>query len=131
MPLRILIVDDHAFARKGLRSVLERREDFEICGEATNGKQAITETMELRPDVVVMDVSMPVLNGLEAARSILEKSPNTPIVFISMYNMKEILIEAHEIGARAYVLKADAEQNLANAVDAASRKQMYFPRYLS
>ncbi len=119
MPLRILIADDHELARKGVRSVLEKRIDFEICGEATNGKEAIQKTLELNPDVVILDISMPVLNGLDAARIIRKSSPNTPILFLSVHDPREIVTEAHKIGVRGYVLKGDAERNLVSAVDAA------------
>lgn len=127
MARRILIADDHELARKGVRSILERRMDFEICGEATNGKEAIQKTLELHPDVVILDVSMPILDGLEAARMIRKSSPNTPIIFVSIYGLREMVTEAYNIGARGYVLKQDAEKNLVDAVEAAVRNQTFFP----
>jgi DNA-binding NarL/FixJ family response regulator len=127
-PLRILIADDHEFVRRGLRSVLETRVDFEICGEAANGEEAIQKTLELNPDVVVFDINMPVLNGLDAARTIRKLSSNTSIIFVSVHDPTEVVREAKKIGARGYVLKADAEQNLVNAVEAVVHDESFFPR---
>jgi two-component system, NarL family, nitrate/nitrite response regulator NarL len=127
MPLRTLIAEDHELARNGVRSVLKKRIDFEICGEATSGKEAVQKTLALNPDIVILDISMRVLNGLEAARIIRKSSPNTPIVFLSVHHPRQIVTEAHKIGARGYVLKGDAEQNLVKAVDAAVQNQTFFP----
>lgn len=110
--------------------MLESRTDFEVCGEAKNGKEAVLKTQELHPDVVILDLSMPVLNGLDAARIIRQTSPNIPIVFVSIYDSGQIMKEAYRIGVRGFVLKENAEPNLVQAVEAAVRNETYFPSNL-
>lgn len=120
-PVRILIVDDHAVLRKAVRDLLESRNEFEVCGEAENGLQAIKMAAELKPDVVILDIVMPVMNGFEAARKIKEVSPDSRLVILSAYKDKQMLEEAKNVGAVCYVPKSDAERELIDAVKSAAR----------
>jgi len=108
---RILIVDDHEVIRRGIRSLLTR-DSLEICGEAENGKQALEKVRELKPDLVILDVSMPVMNGLEAAREIRRFAPRTKIVILSVHDSPQIIEIAKKAGADAYVLKSAADKDL-------------------
>ena len=117
MPVRILVVDDHAVVRHGVRALLESHEGWEVCGEATTGRDAVTQTLQLRPDVVVMDLSLPELNGLDATRQILKAAPNTEVLVLTMHHSEEVARDVLQAGARGYVLKADADENLIAAVD--------------
>jgi CheY-like chemotaxis protein len=108
---RILIVDDHETIRRAIRSLLTR-DSLEICGEAENGKQALEKVRELKPDLVILDVSMPVMNGLEAAREIRRFAPHTKIVILSVHDSPQIIEIAEKAGADAYVLKSAADKNL-------------------
>jgi DNA-binding NarL/FixJ family response regulator len=117
MPLRILVVDDHAVVRRGVRSLLESHEGWEVCGEATTGRDAVEQSRRLRPDVVVMDLSLPELNGLDATRQILKESPETEVLVLTMHHSEELARDVLKAGARGYVLKSDADENLIAAVD--------------
>jgi DNA-binding NarL/FixJ family response regulator len=115
--LRILIVDDHAVVRRGVRALLESHTDWEICGEATNGRDAVEEARRLKPDIVVMDLSLPGLNGLDATRQILQESPGTEVLVLTMHHSEELARDVLQAGARGYVLKRDADENLIAAVE--------------
>ncbi|MCU1382165.1 MAG: DNA-binding response regulator [Acidobacteria bacterium] len=115
--LRILIVDDHAVVRRGVRSLLKSQPDWEIVGEATTGREAVEMTRALQPDVVVMDLSLPELNGLEATRQILKEAPRTEVLVLTMHHSEELARDVLGAGARGYVLKSDADQNLIAAID--------------
>jgi len=117
MSLRILVVDDHAVVRRGVRSLLESHEDWEVCGEATTGRDAVEQSRRLRPDVVVMDLSLPELNGLDATRQILKDAPDTEVLVLTMHHSEELARDVLQAGARGYVLKSDADENLITAVD--------------
>src|SRR6476659_301852 len=117
MSLRILLVDDHAVVRRGVRSLLESQEGWEVCGEATNGRDAVEQSRRLRPDVVAMDLSLPGLNGVEATRQILKDAPETEILVLTMHHSEQLARDVLQAGARGYVLKSDADQNLIAAVD--------------
>ena len=117
MLLRILIVDDHAVVRRGVRSLLESQEGWEVCGEATTGRDAVEQSRRLRPDVVVMDLSLPELNGLDATRQILKDTPDTEVLVLTMHHSEELARDVLQAGARGYVLKSDADENLIIAVD--------------
>ncbi len=117
MPLRILVVDDHAVVRRGVRSLLESHEGWEVCGEATTGRDAVEQSRRLRPDVVVMDLSLPELNGLDATRQILKDAPDTEVLVLTMHQSEELARDVLQAGARGYVLKSDADENLIAAVD--------------
>jgi DNA-binding NarL/FixJ family response regulator len=117
MALRILVVDDHAVVRRGVRSLLESHDGWEVCGEATTGRDAVEQSRRLRPDVVVMDLSLPELNGLDATRQILKDMPDTEVLVLTMHQSEELARDVLQAGARGYVLKSDADENLITAVD--------------
>jgi DNA-binding NarL/FixJ family response regulator len=123
--LRILVVDDHAVVRRGVRSLLESHEGWEVCGEATTGREAVEQSRRLRPDVVVMDLSLPELNGLDATRQILKDAPDTEVLVLTMHHSEELARDVLKAGARGYVLKADADENLITAVDNLRRHKPY------
>src|SRR5688572_10051220 len=117
MPLRILIVDDHAVVRRGVRALLESCEGWEVCGEATTGRDAVEQCRQLRPDVVVMDLSLPELNGLDATRQILKDAPATEVLVLTMHHSEELARDVLRAGARGYILKSDADESLIAAVE--------------
>ena len=121
MTLRILVVDDHAVVRRGVRALLESQDGWEVCGEASTGRDAVEQSRRLHPDVVVMDLSLPELNGLDATRQILKDAPNTEVLVLTMHHSEELAREALQAGARGYVLKSDADENLISAVDSLRR----------
>jgi DNA-binding NarL/FixJ family response regulator len=114
---RILLVDDHEIIRKGLKSILEARKDWEIVGEATTGREAVKKVEELKPDVVVLDISMPELNGLEAVRQIVRIAPRTEVLVLTMHESEDLVREVLEAGARGYLLKSDAARQLISAIE--------------
>jgi DNA-binding NarL/FixJ family response regulator len=113
---RVLIVDDHAFIRRGVQTILHAFPEWEFCGEAENGKDAIRLADELKPEVIIMDVSMPGLNGIEATRAIRKTQPGVKIVLLTLHESSELLRSAFRAGARGYLLKTDAEQELVRAL---------------
>jgi DNA-binding NarL/FixJ family response regulator len=115
--LRILIVDDHAVVRRGVRSLLESQPGWEVSGEATTGREAVDLARRLQPDVIVMDLSLPELNGLDATRQILKESPRSEILVLTMHHSEELARDVLQAGARGYVLKSDADENLIAAVE--------------
>jgi DNA-binding NarL/FixJ family response regulator len=115
--LRILIVDDHAVVRRGVRSLLESQPGWEIAGEATTGREAVDLAKRLQPDVVVLDLSLPELNGLDATRQILKHSPRSEILVLTMHHSEELARNVLQAGARGYVLKSDADQSLIAAIE--------------
>jgi DNA-binding NarL/FixJ family response regulator len=117
-PLRILIADDHPLVRRGLRSVLDAVPDFTIAGEAATGREAITRAGELRPDVVLMDLQMPDLSGIEATREILAVQPETRILVVTLFEDDDSVFLALRAGARGYVLKDADEEELVGAIRA-------------
>lgn len=117
--LRILIADDHPVIRKQVRSILDAHPFFEVCGEAVDGAKAIEEAQKLEPDVVVLNVNMPILNGFEAAREIKTKVPKSAIVILSSNADERFVEEAKKVGARAYVAKTKAGEALIKAIEVA------------
>jgi DNA-binding NarL/FixJ family response regulator len=115
--VRIMIADDHAIVRRGLRALLECQPDWEVCAEASNGLEAVRCVEQLHPDVAIVDIGMPELNGLEATRQILSISPHTEVLILTMHQSEEVVEEVLKAGARGYVLKSDADQNLIAAVE--------------
>jgi DNA-binding NarL/FixJ family response regulator len=113
---RVLIVDDHTFIRRGIQSILKSSPGWEFCGEAENGIAAIRMASELKPDVIVMDVSMPGLNGLEATRVIHEAQPEIKIVLLTLHDSVEILRSGFDAGAQGFLLKSEAEHELLRAL---------------
>lgn len=129
--LRILIADDHDIIRRGLRQLLMAKPGWEICGEAKTGREALTLAEQLKPDIIVMDISMPELNGLEAARQLQKNSPQIGILILTMYFTDQLVREVIDCGARGYILKSDADKELVNAVEALANRRTYFTREAS
>jgi DNA-binding NarL/FixJ family response regulator len=114
---RVLVVDDHAVIRRGVQGILRSFPEWELCGEAENGQEAIKLAETLKPEIIIMDVSMPVLNGLEATRIIHDLFPNTKILLLTLHSSTELVRTAFRAGARGYVLKSDAEHELVRALN--------------
>ncbi|MCD6394118.1 MAG: response regulator transcription factor, partial [Planctomycetes bacterium] len=125
MTLRVLLVDDHEIMRQGLRLLLEKNSDMEVVGEANDGLKAIELTKELEPDVVVMDVNMPGVDGADATRRIVNDQPDTRIVALSMHSKKGFIIEMLKAGASGYVLKENAFSELVNAITTVMCNEIY------
>ena len=126
MTVRILVVDDHDIIRRGLKQLLSSRQGWEVCGEGKNGREAVELVEQLNPEIVVMDVSMPELNGLEAARRIHKQFPKTGIVILTLHFSDQLVREIVAVGARGYVLKSDADRDLISAVEALANHQTFF-----
>ena len=124
--LRILLADDHEMLRRGLRATLTEQPGWEICGEAVNGRQAVGLARQLRPDVVVMDLAMPELNGLEATRQIRRALPRTEVLVLTFDESEALVREVLKAGARGYVLKNDLSRVLVQAVENLSLHRPYF-----
>jgi two-component system, NarL family, response regulator NreC len=124
--LRILLADDHTVVRSGLRALLERQSNFEIVGEAQNGRETVSLCASLQPDVVVMDVGMPLLNGIEATKALLKQSPSTGVVILSMHSDESYVMRSLQAGARAYLLKDSAPSDLLSAIEAVSHGKSFF-----
>jgi DNA-binding NarL/FixJ family response regulator len=124
--VRILIADDHTVARRGVRALLETQKTWKVCGEAATGSEAIQLARKLKPDVVVMDITMPELNGLEATRQILAESPDIQVLILTMHESDEVVREVLSAGARSYVLKTDLDQELISGVHALLRGETFF-----
>jgi len=124
--LRILVVDDHEMVRRGLRTLLEAHPGWKVVGEAVNGRDAVEMVKQLKPDVVVMDISMPEMNGFEATRRIQETAPQTAVLIYTMHKSEQMAREAVKAGARGYVLKSDGSNDLITAVEGLSRHETFF-----
>lgn len=124
--MRILLVDDHEIVRRGLRNLLETQEHWLVCGEAEDGEGAVEKTKALRPDVVILDVSMPRLNGFGAAKLIRELFPETPILLYSMHYSRVFVDEARRIGVTGYVSKSEDAPTFLMAVDAVQHHRPFF-----
>jgi PAS domain S-box-containing protein len=126
-PLRILIVDDHEIVRQGMRSLFALRANWEVCGEAVDGLDAIDKARQLKPDVILLDVSMPRLNGLDAARAIRKEVPSSEIVIVSQHDASHMRQKAIEVGARGYVAKSELSRELLVAIDGILRERTETP----
>jgi len=124
--LRILLADDHIVMRTGLRALLERQPNLEVVGESEDGRETIELSASLKPDVVVMDVGMPILNGIEATRMIVGQHPTTAVVILSMHSDESYVMRALKAGARAYLLKDSAAADLISAIQAVSQNKAFF-----
>jgi len=113
---RVLIVDDHAIIRRGVQGILRGHPEWELCGEAENGQEAVRLAGELKPEVIIMDVSMPGMNGVEATRVIKKNLPEAKILLLTLHMSVDLVRSAFKAGARGYVLKSDAEQDLIRAL---------------
>jgi DNA-binding NarL/FixJ family response regulator len=129
--IRILLADDHTVVRKGLRLLLESQDGFQVIADACDGRETVALAELHQPDVVVLDVAMPILNGIEAARQISAKFPNTAIVFLSMHSDEGYVLKALKSGARAYLLKDSAEYDLIAAIKAVSEGKAFFSPAIS
>jgi len=123
--MRILIADNHAIFRRGLRGLLESRSGWEICSEASNGREAVQEVQRRKPDVAILEIRMPEMNGLEAARRITKDAPGTEVLIMTADTSREAVHQALQAGARGYVLKSDAECNIVDAVETLGRHKPY------
>jgi DNA-binding NarL/FixJ family response regulator len=123
---RILVADDHEVVRRGIRSLLKAHPGWEVCAEVGEGRQAVERTIELQPDIVILDISMPDMNGLTAAREILHQLPKQRILVLTMYDSEKILHDALQVGVRGVVLKSDASLDLVRAVQALEQDMTFF-----
>jgi len=117
MPVRLLIVDDHEIVREGIRSILKARPDWEICGEASNGREGIATTRALKPDVIIMDISMPVMSGLEATSQIVKLGLPCRILIFTTHESERLASDVQQSGAQGYVVKSQAARNLIAAIE--------------
>lgn len=124
MSLRVLVADDHALVREGFRALLERK-GFQVVGEAVNGQEAVRMADELKPDIALLDVQMPILNGLDAGREIQRANKNTHVVLLTMHAEDHLMATALRAGIRAYVLKSQVAEDLVHAMRAVMRRQIY------
>jgi len=124
--LRILIADDHEVARKGIRAVLESHVGWEVCAEARDGREAVECAGRLKPDVLLLDIGMPNLNGLDAARQILATTPGARILILTVHDTEQVVREVLAAGARGFLLKSDAGRDLVTAVEAVQNRRTFF-----
>ena len=129
--LQILIADDHELVRKGLRTVLENQPGWKVCGEAINGRHAFELARQLAPDVIILDVAMPELNGLEATRQIRKAIPKAEVLILTMHESEKLVSEVLAAGAHGYLLKADTSRLLVAAVESLAQHQPFFTRKVS
>lgn len=125
-PIAILIADDHTVVRRGLRALLETQPAWRICGEASNGTEAVEKAARQQPDVVILDIGMPEMNGVLATVKIREVAPQARVLVLTMHNSEELIQSCLEAGAQGYVLKSDAERDLVSAVEALVQDKTYF-----
>ena len=125
MSISVLLADDHRIVREGLRALLERNNDIRVVGEAADGQESVKLASTLRPDVVIMDISMPSLNGIEATQQVLEVSPSSKVIILSMYSTLEHIFRSFRAGAQGYLLKESAGADVVNAVRAVREGRRY------
>jgi DNA-binding NarL/FixJ family response regulator len=124
--LRILVADDHEVVRRGLCALLSAHSDWEVCAEAADGREAVEKTKRLRPDIVIMDLGMPNLNGLDAARQMLREDQSPRILFLTVTDSEQMIEEVLKVGAKGYLLKSDAAKDLVTAVEELRQNRSYF-----
>lgn len=124
--VRVLVADDHDIVRRGVCALIENRSGWQVCGEARDGREAVEKAKQLRPDVVVLDLHMPLLNGVEAARQILRHNPEQKILVLTVADSEQVIQELLRIGVKGYVLKSDAVADLVAAVEALQRNRSFF-----
>jgi DNA-binding NarL/FixJ family response regulator len=128
---RILVADDHGVVRRGVRSLLEGHPRWKVCGEATDGKDAVTKARQLRPDVVIMDITMAPMNGLDATREILRVRPKTKVLILTMHESEQVVREVLSAGAQGYILKSDADRDLVRALETLEDGKPFFTSKVS
>lgn len=124
--VRILVADDHEVVRSGLRLLLERQPGWQVCAEAVNGREAVEKANQLKPDVIVLDISMPVLNGLEATRQICKALPLAEVLVLTMHESEQLVRELLDAGAHGYLSKSEAGRQVVAAVEALSQHKLFF-----
>jgi two-component system, NarL family, response regulator NreC len=124
--IRILVADDHTLVRQGFRKILEARPDYEVVAEASDGRDAVRQTVAVRPDVAVLDIGMPQLNGIEATRQIVRRLPDVRVLILSMHAAEAYITQALKAGARGYLLKDSADTELIRAVAALAAGKSFF-----
>src|SRR5262245_41237734 len=124
--VRLLIADDHIVVRRGLRALLEAREDFVICAEASNGREALELALELKPDIAILDVSLSVLNGIDATRQIRKALPDTEVLIFTRHDDEETIRDAIAAGARGYVLRVESDEQIIKAITTLSQHQAFY-----
>jgi len=130
-PVRILIADDHEIVREGLRAMIQRQPGWEVCGDVSTGREVVAQAPALNPDIIVMDIGMPELNGLDATRQIKRALPNTEVLIFTANETEEIVRNVFKAGAKAYLLKSDANQHLVPAIEALCKHRTYFSSKVS
>lgn len=126
MPFRILVADDHEVVRRGLCALLQSQPEWEVCGECADGRDAVDKATKLKPDVLILDIGMPSLNGLEATRQILKINPQIKVLILTLHDSDQVVREVLNAGARGFLLKSDAARDLVAAVEALRRDKTYF-----
>src|ERR1700726_3027003 len=126
MKLRILLADDHEIVLRGLCALLQKHEGWEVCGEASDGREALEMAKQLKPDVVIVDIGMPYLNGLDTTRQLIELDPSFKVIVLTITDSDQVIREALDAGARGFVLKSDAARDLISAVEALQHNRMFF-----
>jgi DNA-binding NarL/FixJ family response regulator len=129
-PIRVLLVDDHEIARKGIRSVLTSDASLAVVSEAADGEEAVKRTEELRPDIILLDITLPGISGIQAARKIRVVSPESRIIFLSQHDSIQIAKDALSVGAQGYVVKSDAGRDLLRAIQTVLEGQTFVSRTL-
>jgi two-component system response regulator NreC len=124
MPTRVLLADDHSLIRQGLRSLLEKQ-GFQVVGEASDGQEALRSVEKTQPNVAILDISMPILNGMDAARELLKSSPKTRVILLTQHDEDQYVTEALRAGVRGYVLKSQAAEDLVHAIQEVCRGSVY------
>ena len=124
--LRILVADDHDVVRRGIKSLIESRPEWHVCDEARSGREAVAKAGEQKPDIVVLDISMPELNGLEAARRIQKVSPNSEILILSMHYSDQLIRDILDAGVRGFVVKSDSDRDLIIALETLANHKPFF-----
>jgi DNA-binding NarL/FixJ family response regulator len=129
--VRILIADDHGVVRRGLRVLFEARREFQVCAEASNGREAVELALHHKPDVAILDISLPVVDGIEATRKIRKESPGTEIMIFTLSDRDSEIRDALHAGARGYVLQSEADEQIVWAVEALAQHRAFFSDHVS
>jgi DNA-binding NarL/FixJ family response regulator len=125
-PIRVVLADDHEIFRDGFKTLLKKQQDFEVVGEAENGRDLVTITKELQPDIVVTDIKMPVLDGIEATKSLIKHAPGLGIIALSMFDEEFLIVDMLEAGARGYLLKNAQKEEIFEAIRAVYNNETYY-----